>query len=347
MNFNEDVVHVLQMIGAPLPGGDSQQLNNLADGWNAMATDLDTQNNTLATAVSSVSPDQWQGDACSAFMKQWQSLHGAMTQGAENFRSVAKSLQGYAQTVDSINEQIVSIAEQIIAVTAAGAALSLVTLGGSDAAAAEADAVEGGRIMELIADFIKAAKATATDIKEFLGISDELASLIAEFGKNFGTNFAADFSSNVLSQGLSGNGISWGADFDDASVDALGSALLGSGLSKDLNPVISGAATNMFGTLLQDQFVDGDSLSATLENMAVSAGTGAAGGHLNSEGGGLAAAGPLQEIGTNTLLYTGGDIAENDVNGLGSRIGSIMNGLSTSGDQMPTVASPEESGIST
>lgn len=343
MNFNEDVVHVLQMIGAPLPGGDSQQLNNLADSWNTMATDLDTQNSTLSAAVNAVSPDQWQGDACSAFMKQWQNLHDAMTKGAENFRSVAKSLQGYAQTVDSINEQIVSIAEQILAITAASAAMSLFTLGGSDAAAAAADAVEASRIFELITEFIEAAEETATEIKEFLGISDGLAELIGEFAKNF----VADFGSDVMNQALNGQSISWGTDLKDATVDAGGSTLLFGGLSTDLNPLVKGAATNMFGTLVQDQFVDGDSWSSTLENMAVSGVTGAAGGHLNSEGGGLDAASPLQEIGTNTLLYTGGDIAENDVNGLGDRISSIMGGLPVSGDQMPTVTSPSEPGIST
>lgn len=347
MNFNEDVVHVLQMIGAPLPGGDSQQLNNLADSWNAMATDLDMKNSTLNAAVDSVSPDQWQGDACSAFMQQWKNLQSAMTKGAENFRNVAKCLQGYAQKVDSINEQIVSIAEQIIAVTAAGAALSLVTFGGSDAAAAATDAVEASRIFELIADFIEAAKDAAEAVQEFLGISDELAEAIMDFAKNFGTNFVADFGSDVLSQGLSGNGISWGKDFEDATVDAGGSALLLGGLTNEVNPLVSGAASNMVGSFLQDRLVDGDSWSATLENVATSGATGAAGTYLGSEGGDVPEATEPEKIGINTLVYTGGDIAENDVNGLGGRISSILGGLSTSGDQMPTVTSPSEPGIST
>lgn len=334
MSFNADVVHVLQMIGAPLPGGDSAQLNNLAEGWNSMATDLDIQAGVLAAAVGDVSPQQWQGEACDAFMKQWQSLHGAMQQGASNFRNVAKCLQSYAQTVDSINEEIVSIAEQILAATAVGGLLTIVTAGISDAVAAAADTAEAARIFELIDDFVEAAKSAGEAIKDFLGISDRLAELIGVFARNF----AADFSSDVFSQALSGQQITWTQDLEDGTVDAAGSTLLWGGLSTKINPAISGAATNMAGTFFQDTLVDHDSLGATAENMAESGLTGAAGGHLAAGDDKLDPMTAPQEIATNTILYTGGDVAEGDVNGLSGRISSILGGTHVGGDQMPTVA---------
>jgi hypothetical protein len=127
-----------------------------------------------------------------------------------------------------------------------------------------------------------------------------------DFAKNFGTNFVADFGSDVLSQGLSGHGISWGKDLEDATVDAGGSALLLGGLTDAVNPMVSGAASNMFGSLLQDRLFDGDSWSATLENVATRGVTGAAGTYLGSEGEGAPEATEAEKIGINTLVYTRG-----------------------------------------
>jgi hypothetical protein len=59
------------------------------------------------------------------------------------------------------------------------------------------------------------------------------------------------------------------------------------------------------------------------------------------------AATEAEKIGTNTLVYTGGDVDERDGNDLDSRIAGILGGFSSSGDQLPDVVSPSDPGIST
>ena len=244
-NINGDIMKVLDLLGVPMPGGNGDVLRQIAQEWTAMATAVGVQVSALDAAVGAVYESQWSGDAADSFVRHWEKQSAEITQGVVNFQQVAKGLDDYADTVDSINEEILSIAEQILAASAAGAVLTFVTAGISDAVAAAADAAEALRITQLVAKFGEIAEQIGLDLEkaaqavesilsklkaliEFLK-STKLGNAALNIGTTIGTkftgNFIADTGANVASQYLSGQKVTWGADVANGGLDAFGTVL--------------------------------------------------------------------------------------------------------------------------
>lgn len=236
MNINADVVKVLEAMGLPLPGGDGDTLRSIAQDWDNLADAIGRQVDELDSAVQTVGPSEWAGDAADAFHRYWKQQTDAARKGVQNFHAVATSMRGYAKNIDSINEELVSICEQIVIATAAGALLTVVTAGLSDLASAIADSAEAARIAALIAKFADLAEQVGVDIgkvSEVLGeLMEDLKSL-AETLKlgDVASNVVADTTANVASQALSGQKVTWGADLENGVLDGVGtvagSAVLG------------------------------------------------------------------------------------------------------------------------
>lgn len=328
MSFNSVVVSVMQDLGIEFPGGDSDTLNNIATSWETMAGDLDTVGHALDKAVSSMPATEWSGSAHDAFVAQWKNQYAAMKTGSQNFRQVAASLRTYAKQIESINEELVSICEQIMAASVAGALLSIVTAGISDAVAAAADGAEAGRITELVVEFANFARDAAESIKDFLGISDELASVLGDLALTFAKNFGADAGSDVLSQLVSGQKVTLGHDLEDGAVDALGTTVFDGAMPEGMNTTLKNTLGNMYGTLMQDSLVDHDSPSTLAENLFEASITGALG-SSNAK--------PSGETVENLTLYTDGDVLEGGATGMSGKIRSILGSQYISGgDQMPS-----------
>ena len=259
MNVNADVVRVLEAMGLPLPGGDGDTLRTIAQDWDTLADSIDAQVKQLTGDVQSVGPDEWSGDACDAFHQHWQKQAQATQTGVQNFHTVASSLRSYAGDIDSINEELVSICEQIVIATAAGALLTIVTAGLSDIASAIADSAEAARIVALIAKFADLAEQVGVDIDrvaEVLGEIMENLKSLAETLKlgDVASNFAADSGANVATQALSGQKVTWGADFENGALDAVGTVGAGAGLGKlGLGGAALDGAANFAGGVFQSE----------------------------------------------------------------------------------------------
>lgn len=321
-NINGDIMKVLDMVGLPMPGGNGGTLRAIAQGWTGMAGAVEGQVNALNQVVASVGPDEWSGSAADSFRQHWQTQSSQVAKGLENFKQVAASLNSYADTVDSINEEILSIAEQILAASVAGALLTVVTAGISDAVAAAADAVEVARIAALIAKFTELAEQVGVDIDRMVEVVGEVVSKIKEmlaslktmleainstkYGKvalsvtkDLASNFVADSGANIASQGLSGQPITWGADFQNGALDAAGTVATAGLLGKtplNLGSMATAGLANVGGGIFQSEAgglagVSGDTafqnpftgagLSTDLQNLEGAAADGLGGAHAH------------------------------------------------------------------
>ena len=313
-NVNGDIMKVLDMLGIPMPGGNGGVLRTLAQDWNNMATAVEAQVNTLNGAVAAVGGNDWSGSAADAFRQHWQTQSAEVAKGVANFRQVASSLDNYAGTVDTINSEILSIAEQILAASVAGALLTFVTAGISDAVAAAADTAEAARIVALVAKFTDLAEQVGVDIDRMVEVVGEVvekiksmleslksmlesvkATKVGSIALNFAGNFAADSAANAGSQYLSGQKVTPIADLENGALDAAGTVgtegLLGkAGLGKQ---TLAGLA-NVGGGIFQSETggllgVSGDSafadpfsgtgLSTDVQNLEGAATDGIGGAH--------------------------------------------------------------------
>ncbi|HET9173059.1 MAG TPA: WXG100 family type VII secretion target [Actinospica sp.] len=265
-NVNADIMKVLDMLGIPMPGGNGGVLRQIAQQWDDMATAVEAQITALDQAVAAVVPSDWTGEAADGFRRHWKTQSQEVSNGVANFRTVAKGLSSYADTVDSINEEILGIAEQILAASAVGAVLTIVTAGISDAIAAAADAVEVARITTLVAKFTELAEEIGVDLEKVAEVVEQLLAKIKElieflkstkYGRmaiNVGTtvatkftgNFIADTGANVASQYLSGQKVTWGDDVKNGGLDALGTVLT-EGVVGEAAPGLAGMEKTMAG----------------------------------------------------------------------------------------------------
>jgi len=339
-NINGDIMKVLDMLGLPMPGGNGGVLRQIAQDWNTMAAAVETQVSTLDAAVGTVYASQWTGEAADSFLRHWETQSAEVFKGVANFRQVAQGLDGYADTVDSINEEILGIAEQILAATAVGAVLTVVTAGISDAVAAAADAAEAARITALVARFTELAEQIGVDLEKVGEIVKELLTKLksmVEFlseskygkiglsvGKDLASNFIADSGANIGSQYLSGQKVTLGADLENGALDAAG--LLGKSPLPLGTTTVAGLA-NVGGGILQSEVggltgVPGDT---EFQNPFTGAG-------LSADVQGLEGA---AADGLGGAIAADGDTAENGrVFSITDTLGSLTTGAETSGTKL-------------
>jgi hypothetical protein len=351
-NVNSDIMKVLDMLGLPMPGGNGGTLRTIAQGWTTMAAGIEKQVGALDQAVAAVGADQWSGSAADAFHQHWQTQSAEVAKGLTNFKQVAASLDGYADTVDSINEEILSIAEQILTASVAGALLTVVTAGISDAVAAAADAAEAARIAALIAKFTELAEQVGVDIDRMVEVVGEVMSKIksmleslqtmlrtvkdADDGtalaltRDLATNFVADSGANISSQYLSGQKVTIGADLVNGALDAEGTVGT-AGLLGKFAPQLGSAATqglaNVGGGIFQSEAggltgasgdtafqnpFTGDGLSADVQNLEGAAADGLGG----------------------AIAHEGGTAKNGQVFSITDTLGSLTTGTETSGTSL-------------
>lgn len=320
-NVNGDIMKVLDMLGLPMPGGNGGVLRTIAQDWNSMAASLGNQVNALNSAVDAVGASEWSGSAADAFHQHWQTQSAQVAKGLANFKQVAAALDGYANTVDSINEEILSIVEQILVASAAGALLTIVTAGISDAVAAGADAVEAARIAALIAKFTEMAEQVGVDIDRMVEVVGEVVSKIKSMveslktmltsigdttygrialdtGKELTSNFIADSGANISSQYLSGQHVTLGADLENGALDAGGTVASAGVLGhvRGLGEIGTAGLANVGGGIFQSEVggvtgVSGDTafqnpftgsgLSTDAQNLEGAAADGIGGGYAH------------------------------------------------------------------
>jgi WXG100 family type VII secretion target len=313
-NVNGDIMKVLDMIGLPMPGGNGGTLRAIAQDWNTMAASIEGQVNALNQVVAAVVPTDWNGTAADSFRQHWQTQSAEVAKGVANFKQVASSLESYAGTVDTINEEILSIAEQILAASVAGALLTFVTAGISDAVAAAADTAEAARIAALIAKFTDLAEQVGVDIDRMVEVVGEVVSKIKEMlqslqemmksikatkigsvALDLGGNFVADTAANFGSQILTGQQVTPLADVENGGLDAIGTVGAGFGIGRFAgNEKLVAGLSNVAGGIFQSEAggltgVSGDSafqnpftgsgLSTDVQNLTGAAADGVGGAH--------------------------------------------------------------------
>ncbi len=278
-NVNSDIMKVLDMLGLPMPGGNGGVLRSIATDWTNMAASIESQVDALNQAVAAVGPNDWSGDAANCFHQHWQTQASEVATGLANFKQVAASLDGYANTVDSINEEILSIVEQILIASAAGALLSVVTVGISAVASAAADAAEAARIAALIAKFTELAEQVGVDIDRMVEIVSEVMTKIKSMlealktmlesisstkygkmalsvGKDLASNFVADSGANITSQYLSGQHVTLGTDLVNGGLDAAGTVATAGVLGRaapNLGSMATAGLSNVGGGIFQSE----------------------------------------------------------------------------------------------
>jgi WXG100 family type VII secretion target len=317
VDVNQKIVDGLEKLGLPWPGGNSVTLQTIAGDWDTLANALSASVQYLDGAVDGLTPQQWSGDAHDAFVSQWKNQAAQVQAAVTNFHKVADGLRQYADQIESINEEIVSIVEQILAATAIGAVLTVLTAGISDAVSAAADAAELARIVALIARFTEWAERIGQTLKETLGVTEDVAKVLEKLAetlgkmtKTFATNFIADSGSSMISQGLSGQTVTAGADIRNGALDAAGTTFtdgllsnvpgVKTVLSGDASPILNGTIGNMGGAMFEDGVNDAESpgsVSTTqwVEDLVTSGATGFAGSAI---GRGIANRGKTDESGT-------------------------------------------------
>ena len=312
------VLAVLQAFGVELPGGDGDTLRSMAAAWKRMGTELTAIGTAIDTAAAGIAPEQWSGDAHTAFTLHWGDQKKVIDAIAGNFAKVAAGLDAFATEIDSINESIIDICVQIAEMEVAGAVLSIFTGFLSDLVANTAVAAKVAKIIDLVKLFSTAADKVGELLEEFFELSEEsaatlkavlstVADLSADFLKDgaeaFVTNFVADTGSTMASQALSGQSVNVGADTTTGIEDAGGTALFTAGgsaladragisggfgnfLRGDglLGTSLNGAAGNVVGGVTADM-LNNKSGSTTLQDALTNAATGAvgnAGNHLRN-----------------------------------------------------------------
>ena len=371
-DVNQKIVDGLEKLGLPWPGGNSVTLDDIAGMWDTLANELSAEVQVLDSAVGGVSSQEWSGDAHDAFVAQWKTQSAQIGTAVSNFHQVADGMRQYAGQIESINEEIVSIVEQILAATAIGAVLTVLTAGISDAVSAAADAAEVARIVALIARFTAWAERIGQTLKDTLGVTDDVAQVLAKLAetvgklsKTFVTNFAADTGSSMLSQALSGQTVTAGADVKNGALDAAGSTLtdgllshvpgIKTVLSGDAAPVLNGTLANMGGSMFEDGVNDAESpgsVSTTqwIEDLVTSGATGAAGSaigkgisHIGKGSGATTDAGTGDDASSDASGEGDGD-GESSALNFGEEGGIALQNLGDAGGDGSSIASDDSFG---
>ncbi|WP_042384911.1 WXG100 family type VII secretion target [Streptacidiphilus melanogenes] len=227
----DKVAEVLSMLDLPWPGGDPAALRRFAGEWRAMAGELATTADGLDREVHAVVGSSWRGSAADAFAAHWQQQHRTMQQSVQNFEAVAKELDHYADEAEQIIEAIVEIALEIAEFELAGAFLTIVTAGVSDAVAAAAAGERALKIAQLIDKFTTMAKRAERIVTELIEKIRELG-MIPRIMVDALKNSAMNLSGTQLTNLVSGKGPVGGSDLETAALAGIGAAGLSGGAAR-------------------------------------------------------------------------------------------------------------------
>lgn len=279
MDINADiagkVAEVLSLLDLPWPGGDPEALRRLATEWRAMAQELSTTGDQLDTQVFQVVGPHWRGSAADAFAAHWNQQHAAMQGSAQNFQRVARELDAYADQAEQIIEAIVEIALQIAEFELAGALLTFVTAGISDAVSAAASGERALKIVQLIDKFItmaERAERVITELIEEIRSLGALPRILVDTLKNFAANLAGTQLGNVMS----GKGAIGRSDVETAVLAGVGAAGLSGGAWK-IGRALEGSSPDVSNWLTGEGLDGGPSLAQSMLSGGI---TSAAGGAL-------------------------------------------------------------------
>ncbi|MEY9873770.1 WXG100 family type VII secretion target [Streptacidiphilus sp. MAP12-33] len=297
------VAQVLSLLNLPWPGGDPATLRDFAGEWRAMAGELSGTAEHLDTRVGQVVGTYWQGDAADAFEAHWRRQHQAMRQSSQNFEAVAKELEAYAAEAEQIIAAIVEIALQIAEFELAGALLTVVTAGISDAVAAAASGERAWKITQLIDKFIKLGEKAIKVITELINDIRKLGAIpriVVDALKNTAMNLMG----TQLSDFMTGQGLIKGSDVETAALAGAGGSIGGAAL-EGIGEKFGGAGgLGKTGNFLVGKGADGKTLTG-----AAAFGSRAFGGGLTS---GAAAVG--------TDIYEGKDAGTTIADGVTSTV---------------------------
>jgi WXG100 family type VII secretion target len=225
------VAKVLSLLDLPWPGGDPAALRRFAGEWRAMAGELSDTAERLDRRVHAVVGSSWRGSAADAFAAHWQQQHQAIQQSVQNFEAVAKELDDYANEAEQIIEAIVEIALEIAEFELAGAFLTFVTAGISDAVAAAASGERALKIVQLIDKFITMAKRAERIVTELIEKIRKLG-MIPRIMVDALKNTAMNLTGTQLTNVMSGKGLVGGSDLETAALAGVGAAGLSGGAAK-------------------------------------------------------------------------------------------------------------------
>ncbi|MEU9121829.1 WXG100 family type VII secretion target [Streptomyces sp. NPDC048506] len=264
----DKITPVLETIGIPWPGGDPETLRDLAAGWRSFGQDLHQTAEHLNGKVDSVVGGTWKGQAAESFKKHWQQQYKALQDTSKNFEEVRKELAAYADEAEAILKEIVEIALEIAEMELAGALLTVVTAGISDAVAAAASGARAMKIISLVEKFAglatraeEAVLKLVGDSKTLIRIVKGLSKLLGDALKNTAMNYAGTVGTKLATGDPSqGFGLGW-QDLQNAAV--AGTVAAGPGaLGKAFAPMGRHAAPGMAGKLLNGDGLTGGAAAA-------------------------------------------------------------------------------------
>ena len=131
--------HKVQHLQAGIwwPAADSARLRAAAHAWREMATALDGVFAATQASAQSVQADN-QGkavDAFEAYWQKWAGSNGYLPAASAASLAMAKALEQYAQAVDDARRKVEELVAEVATAVVIGIALSVLTVGISDAAA--------------------------------------------------------------------------------------------------------------------------------------------------------------------------------------------------------------------
>lgn len=244
------------------PGGDPGVLRACANAWRTMATELKSTRDGLDQQVNGMD-SAWTGQAAHSFHSHWDNTRGQIDKALPDFENVAAQLDQAADAIDSVNKQIKQVEEQIAITAAIGIGLSILSAGFSDVAAAAGAAAEAEEASAAVVQLARVLNAIEKVLEVIKDATED--SKLLEIAVNFAGNLAGDYSGNVLGQALSGQQVTWGADFESAAIDAGFSTLLSTGAG-------ALAGDGKLGSVLQ-----GNGLAGNVVMNGVTSGLGQAG----------------------------------------------------------------------
>ncbi|MFE4023438.1 WXG100 family type VII secretion target [Streptomyces sp. NPDC059101] len=344
----DKVVPVLEMLEIPWPGGDPTTLREIAHRWGSFGQDLQETAARLNKRVDATVGVTWHGDAADGFKKHWKQQYEAFQSTAKNFAAVQKQLDAYADEAEAIVKEIVEIALEIAETELAGALLTVVTAGISDAVAAAASGARAMRILSLVEKFTGLAEKAENAVLELVKGSKTMMRLVKALSKLIQDglrNSAMNLVGTGVSKELTGQGGLTAQDWQNAAIaggvaaapgalgkglgslgrhgapNAFEKVLAGDGLeggAATAQRVVSGGLTSAGGTFVSEQF-DPTATTVGLDTVT-SLVTGAEGAHhagrlkqgrLPDEA--WPAFRNLHEIGANGIIYTGGGVVDDTI----------------------------------
>ncbi|WP_274912390.1 WXG100 family type VII secretion target [Streptomyces sp. WZ-12] len=338
----DKVVPVLELLNIPWPGGAPKSLRDIAHRWGSFGQDLQETAEHLNKRVEAVVGVTWHGDAADAFKKRWKQQYGAFQDTAKNFAAIQKQLDAYADEAEQIVKEIVEIALEIAETELAGALLTVVTAGISDAVAAAASGARAMRILGWVEKFTSLAERAEEAVLELVKGSRTLVRMVKALSKliqdglrnsamnlagTAGTKWATgqDFTgqdvrnavvsgSVAAAPGAVGKGL--GSLGKHGAPNAFDKMLTGDGLTgkaETAQKIASGAAGSAAGTWAAEH----DDPKATVgDDMLTNAITGGGGAYLGRFPKGRvpeeaqSAFSNVHEVGMNGIVYAGGGAVE-------------------------------------